>query len=88
MRPIHRIVFPVDFSERSKQAAKYARALAWRFHADLALLHALAENASLIILPTHGYGPFRRFLLGSATAKVLRDADCPVLIGAHMEHAP
>jgi nucleotide-binding universal stress UspA family protein len=37
----------------------------------------------LIMLPTHGYGPFRRFLLGSVTAKVLHDAKCPVWTSAH-----
>src|SRR5262249_40350522 len=42
----------------------------------------------LIMLPTHGYGPFRRFLLGSVTAKVLHDAECPVWTAAHMEDAP
>jgi nucleotide-binding universal stress UspA family protein len=39
-------------------------------------------------MPTHGHGPFRRFLLGSVTAKVLHDAACPVLTGRHMEQAP
>ena len=39
-------------------------------------------------MPTHGYGPFRRFILGSNTAKVLHDADCPVWTGVHMEEAP
>jgi nucleotide-binding universal stress UspA family protein len=39
-------------------------------------------------MPTHGYGPFRRFLLGSVTAKVLHDAICPVWTGPHMESAP
>lgn len=43
------------------------------------------EHSNLIVMPTHGYGPFRRFILGSVTAKVLHDADCPVLTGAHME---
>jgi len=28
-------------------------------------------NIDLIAMPTHGYGPFRRALLGSVTAKVL-----------------
>jgi len=42
----------------------------------------------LIVMPTHGYGPFRRFLLGSVTAKVLHDAACPVWTGPHMETAP
>ena len=36
-------------------------------------------------MPTHGYGPFRRFILGSTTAKVLHDADCPVWTGVHLE---
>src|SRR5579864_156050 len=42
----------------------------------------------LIVMPTHGYGPFRRFLLGSVTAKVLHDACCPVWTGPHMEATP
>jgi nucleotide-binding universal stress UspA family protein len=42
----------------------------------------------LIALPTHGHGPFRRFILGSVTAKVLHDADCPVWTGVHLEQAP
>jgi len=46
------------------------------------------EQVSLIVLPTHGYGPFRRFILGSVTAKVLHDSDCPVFTGVHMEEAP
>ncbi|HSW51224.1 MAG TPA: universal stress protein [Bryobacteraceae bacterium] len=50
--------------------------------------HAAAEGADLILMPTHGYGPFRRFILGSVTAKVLHDADCPVMTGVHLEQAP
>ena len=46
------------------------------------------EGADLIIMPTHGYGRFRRFILGSNTAKVLHDADCAVWTGVHMEQAP
>jgi len=46
------------------------------------------ERSSLIVMPTHGYGLFRRFLLGSVTAKVLHDADCPVWTGVHIEEAP
>jgi nucleotide-binding universal stress UspA family protein len=45
------------------------------------------EKCDLIVMPTHGYGPFRRFLLGSVTAKVLHDAVCPVCTGPHMESA-
>ena len=42
----------------------------------------------LVMMPTHGYGPFRRFILGSNTAKVLHDADCPVWTGVHMPEPP
>jgi len=46
------------------------------------------EHFDLIMLPTHGLGSFRRFLIGSVTAKVLHDADCPVWTGVHMAEAP
>jgi nucleotide-binding universal stress UspA family protein len=36
-------------------------------------------------MPTHGYGPFRKFLLGSVAAKVLHDVDAPVWTGAHLQ---
>jgi nucleotide-binding universal stress UspA family protein len=49
---------------------------------------AATENCDMIVMPTHGYGPFRRFLLGSVTAKVLHDAICPVCTSPHMEAAP
>ena len=151
MRSFSRILLPVDFSERSTGAARYAQALARHFHAELILLHVLTppncefaapemaghmldelyrnraerasqeldrfmtaeppgvqvrrmvlegdpakkivdlaheEGADLIAMPTHGYGPFRRFILGSNTAKVLHDADCPVWTGVHLEQAP
>ena len=41
-------------------------------------------GAGLIIMPTHA-GIFRSTLLGSTTAKVLNDADCPVLTSRHAE---
>jgi nucleotide-binding universal stress UspA family protein len=151
MRTFSKILLPVDFSERSTGAARYAQALARHFQAELVLLHVLtppshefgaleiagsmlgelyrnrAERASqeldrfltaempglkvrrivlegdpaktivalahdegvdIIIMPTHGYGPFRRYILGSNTAKVLHDADCPVWTGVHLEQAP
>ena len=43
------------------------------------------ERADLIMMPTHGRGPFRRFVLGSVTAKVLHDAPCPVWTAAHLD---
>lgn len=50
--------------------------------------YAHHEGADLIMMPTHGYGPFRTLLLGSVTAKVLHDAQCPVWTGTHMEEPP
>jgi nucleotide-binding universal stress UspA family protein len=151
MQSLAKILLPVDFSERSVAAARYAKALARRFGSELVLLHVLTppqyefgaleiggsvltelyqgraghasadldaflaaelegiavrriviegdpagkivefsqqERVDLIMMPTHGYGPFRRFILGSNTAKVLHDADCPVWTGVHLEQAP
>lgn len=50
--------------------------------------YAHSHDIDLIMLPTHGLGPFRRFLIGSTTAKVLHDAHCPVWTGVHLENAP
>lgn len=49
---------------------------------DYANKHAI----DLIMMPTHGYGPFRRFLTGSVMAKVLHDARCPLWTSAHTKH--
>jgi nucleotide-binding universal stress UspA family protein len=46
---------------------------------------AHTEGADLIMMPTHGYGPFRSLLLGSVTAKVLHDAECPVWTATHVD---
>ncbi len=143
---IERILFPVDFSDQSRAAASFVKAMAARFHAEVVLLnvmelpevwygagegvgfippfdvdqlrdeaeeklegyltaefagvkirrilaegdaakqivcHAKSLKASVIMMPTHGYGPYRSLLLGSVTAKVLHDADCPVWTGVH-----
>jgi nucleotide-binding universal stress UspA family protein len=147
MNSLAKILLPVDFSERSALAVRYARELALQFHSELILAHVLPplhseygmqiagsmlvdvyrsrtdqaerdlnafepgalaglkvrrvllhgdpaskivefareEHIDLIAMPTHGYGPFRRFILGSNTAKVLHDADCPVWTGVHIE---
>ena len=50
--------------------------------------YAREDGSDLIMMPTHGYGAFRRFLLGSTTAKVLHDTSCPVWTGAHLAQGP
>ncbi len=50
--------------------------------------YAHRHEFDLVAVPTHGYGPFRRFILGSVTAKILHDADCPVWTGVHLDDAP
>lgn len=146
--PLSQIIVPVDYSEKSECAARYAEAMHNRFGSRITLLHVLPpphyefgamevggsvledlfrnraeqarkdlddflpeelapefterillegdpaarivktaheQGAGLIVMPTHGYGTFRRFILGSVTAKVLHDADCPVWTGVHLE---
>lgn len=36
-------------------------------------------SANLIVIATHGYSGFHRFVFGSVTERVVRTADCPVL---------
>jgi nucleotide-binding universal stress UspA family protein len=151
MFAVKKILAPVDLSERSIGAARYAEALSEHFQAQVVLFHVLPpphyefsslevggtvvnelfatrneqirkdletfleddlpmlqaervlvegdpareivqyahdSETDLIVVPTHGYGPFRRFILGSVTAKILHDADCPVWTGVHLEDAP
>ncbi len=143
---LEKLLLPVDFSDRSTSAARYARPLACRFNSEVTMLHAVShptyefntesfgallpgrtelaedeldsfgaaelaglhtrrqvflgdpaiaivdytrhEKVDLIVMPTHGYGPFRRFILGSTTAKVLHDVECPVLTGTHLDEIP
>jgi nucleotide-binding universal stress UspA family protein len=48
---------------------------------------ARSIDAGLIMMPTRGCGPYRRTVLGSVTAKVLHDCDCPVWTSVHIENA-
>jgi nucleotide-binding universal stress UspA family protein len=45
--------------------------------------YACSKGVDLIAMPTHGYGLFRRALLGSITSKVLHDSTIPVWTSAH-----
>jgi nucleotide-binding universal stress UspA family protein len=67
--------FPLDQCPRILLSGDAATEIA-RFARD--------GGANLIILPTHA-GTFRRMLLGSTAAKVLNDADCPVMTSRHAE---
>jgi nucleotide-binding universal stress UspA family protein len=67
---------------------KVTRVLAEGDPAAAIVDYASSENIDLIMMATHGYGPFRRFLIGSVTAKVLHDAVCPVWTGVHLETVP
>jgi len=58
-----------------------------------AVIHQVLQHqgSDLVMMPTRGSGPMRRFLLGSVTAKVLHDVSAAVWtgIGSVMEsHAP
>ena len=37
------------------------------------------QSANLIVIATHGYSGFHRFIFGSVTERVVRTATCPVL---------
>jgi nucleotide-binding universal stress UspA family protein len=47
--------------------------------------YAHTRGVDLIMMHTHGHGVFRNVLVGSVTAKVLHDAQCPVWTAAHAE---
>jgi len=46
-----------------------------------------AHKIDMVMMPTHGYGPFRQLLLGSVAAKVLHDSHVPVWTTAHTSEA-
>lgn len=141
MTTIKHILFPVDFSDRSRSAAVFVAEMARQHDAKVTLIavahryfsggfegpspidpqflldsvksqldnaflsefaglkvdrvvdlgdpaqiithFAAANKVDLVMMPSHGYGPFRQLLLGSVTAKVLHDAHVPVWTSAH-----
>jgi len=134
MASFGKILLPVDFSERSVDAARQAEVLARHFHSDVTVLHVVdpdqpefgrfepggvkareletllgrdfagasisrivrngnpareildfagSNHVDLIVMASHGDGPFESFVMGSVAAEVLRDANCPVWITAH-----
>ncbi|MFW6097994.1 MAG: universal stress protein [Chloroflexota bacterium] len=75
----------VDYLERVEQT-KIPRAVPARVlvldgdEAGAIVDTAASEDVDLIIMSTHGRSGPRRWILGSVTEKVLREAPCPVLV--------
>ena len=51
--------------------------------ADVIVAAVKSNGADLVMMPTHGHGSFRKFLLGSVTTKVMHDVSCAVWTGVH-----
>jgi nucleotide-binding universal stress UspA family protein len=51
--------------------------------ASVIVSYARENRVDLIMMPTHGHGRMRQFLLGSVTAKVLHDSCIPVWTEGH-----
>ena len=75
-----------SFLESEFPTAKCSRILRSGEAAEQIAEVARTGGFDLIVMPTHA-GRFRRMLLGSTTAKVLNDADCPVLTTEHTQTA-
>ncbi|MBF6619793.1 MAG: universal stress protein [Patulibacter sp.] len=43
-------------------------------------INEASDDADLLVLGSRGYGPVRRVLLGSVSAKLVRDPACPLLV--------
>lgn len=57
--------------------------------ADLEIVHAAHDlPADLIVMATHGYTGLRHIFLGSTTERVVRHAECPVLVVRSRPAAP
>jgi nucleotide-binding universal stress UspA family protein len=66
-------------AQRSGLRARYIVGLANEPAMEI-LRIAEAEKADLILIATHGMSGWRRLAFGSVTEKVVRTADCPVLV--------
>ncbi len=67
-----------DFASSCLKNLEIKRVVSRGDPAQMIAARAHSDQTDLILMATHGYGPVRRFLLGSVTAKVLHDADRPV----------
>lgn len=71
------------FLENELPVVKHGRMLV-EGYAAVEIARIANAGFDLIVMPTHA-GTFRRMLIGSTTAKVLHDSDCPVLTSRHAE---
>lgn len=71
-----------EFLDREVGSASHKIVVMGGDPADRIIELADEYKADLIVMPTY-HVRFRPFLIGSVTAKVLHDADCPVLTGVH-----
>lgn len=78
---LRRILVPIDFSRKSRQALEVAIPLVDRGRAfDVIARVAKEKSIDLIVLTTHGRTGLDRFLMGSTAEQVVRHARCPVFV--------
>ena len=65
--------------ERISAGVKTQRFVAQGQAADEIIKRAETENVDLIVIATHGWTGWRKWVFGSVTDKVMRLARCPVL---------
>ncbi|HEY3453854.1 MAG TPA: universal stress protein [Bryobacteraceae bacterium] len=65
--------YAIQIPENRVQRISVEGGAAWHI-ADWVRNH----DVDLVVIGTHGYGPFRRLMLGSVAMKVMHDASCPV----------
>lgn len=73
-----------SFATTELAGATVKRAVQSGDPAKIIIDYAHSQKINLIFISTHGHGSLRRFLLGSVTAKVLHDAECPVWTTTHL----
>ncbi len=66
--------------EKISTGVKVQKFIAHGNAADEIVKRAEREKVDLIVIATHGWTGWRRFIFGSVTEKVLRLATCPVLV--------
>jgi nucleotide-binding universal stress UspA family protein len=74
-----------EFADENFSDVRVRALVTTGYPAEQIVHHARANRTDLIMMPTHGRGPFRRFVLGSVTTKVLHDTHCPVWTSAHLD---